>query len=338
MTRFFSAVVLAGFALSGAFAQAAESLPMIHINVSGAEFNAKTLPGRPGYDFMFPSATYFDKWQAKGIKVIRVPITWERLQPVLGGPLDPTYAALIDTLLTRAESRQMAVLLDIHNYGVYRKQPVGSSAVPYAEYKKFLSLVAERWNGKAGLHGYDIMNEPNGAADANWPTSAQAGIDGVRSFDKIKPIYVEGRSWSSASQWAIQNGALLLLRDPSNNLIFSAHLYLDSDASGTYKTGPAANFDLDIGVKRAKPFVEWLARNNKKGHIGEFGIPGNDPRWTQAGTRLLEYLNKNCVPVAYWAAGSMWGTYPLSIEPNAAGDKPQWAMLAPFVSGNSSCK
>lgn len=338
MTRFLNALVLTGFGLCGVSTQAAAALPMVQINVAGAEFNAKVLPGRPGYDFMFPSATYLDKWQAKGIKVVRVPITWERLQPVLDGPLDATYATLIDTLLSNAESKQMAVLLDIHNYGVYRKDPIGSAGVPYAAYQKFLSLVAERWHGSAGLHGYDIMNEPNGAADANWPSSAQAGINGVRAYDKVKPVYVEGRSWSSASQWAKQNNDLLALKDPADNLIFSAHLYLDSDASGTYKSGPAADFDPDIGVKRATPFVEWLVQNGKKGHIGEFGLPGNDPRWIDAGTRLLAYLNKNCVPLAYWAAGSLWGSYPLSVEPNASGDKPQWKMLEPFVSGNSACK
>lgn len=338
MTRFSSALVLAVSGLFGVCAQAADPRPMIHINVSGAEFNAKLLPGRPGYDYMFPSATYLDQWQAKGIKIVRVPLTWERLQPALDGPLDPTYAALIDTLLTQAQSRQMTVLLDIHNYGVYRKQPIGSADVPYTAYEKFLSLVAERWQGNAGLHGYDIMNEPNGPADANWPSAAQAGIRGVRAYDKVKPVYVEGRSWSSASQWAKNNDALLALQDPSNNLIFSAHLYLDSDASGTYKSEPGANFDPDIGVKRAKPFVDWLVQNGKKGHIGEFGIPGNDPQWAEAGTRLLTYLSANCVPLAYWAAGSFWGSYSLSVEPKAGVEKPQWAMLAPFVKTNSSCQ
>jgi endoglucanase len=304
---------------------------MVHVNLSGAEFAADKLPGTANTDYVFPSSAALSAWKAKGVLVVRMPVLWERLQPTLNEPLDATYAKQIDQVLKLAAARGMSILLDIHNYGSYRGNIIGSPSVPTTSYGNLMWRIAKRWSGNPGLLGYDIMNEPHDAADVNWATYAQAAITQIRRFETVKPIYVEGRSWSSAERWPAQSNALLNLRDPSNNLIFSAHLYIDADASGTYPTGPGDNFDLDIGVKRATPFVEWLSRNKRRGHIGEFGIPGNDPRWPQAMDRLMSYLQKHCVPLAYWAAGPWWGNYPLSIEPQSGVVRPQWTVLAKYT-------
>lgn len=323
--------VTANLAMFSVGAWAATPTPMVQVNLSGAEFGGEKLPGKANYDYVFPTAAALDGWKAKGIQIVRLPVLWERLQPKLNEPLDATHVKEIDQVLKLAAARGMSVLIDIHNYGTYRGNVIGSSSVPVSAYGNLMWRIAQRWGANPGLHGYDIMNEPHDAADVNWVANAQAAITQIRRYDSAKPIYVEGRSWASAARWASESNTLLTLRDPKNNLVFSAHLYIDSDASGTYPTPPGDDFDLDIGVKRATPFVEWLARNNRRGHIGEFGVPGNDPRWTQAMDRLLSYLQKHCVPLAYWAAGPWWGSYALSIEPAAGVVKPQWTVLSKYV-------
>lgn len=304
---------------------------MVQINLSGAEYAAAKIPGRANFDYVLPSAAALDTWKAKGVMIARVPIVWKRLQPTLNQPLAEAYASEIDAALKLAAERGMSLLIDVHDYGTYSGKIIGTADVPFSAYGNLMWRMAQRWAGNPGLHGYDIMNEPHDAADVNWVTAAQTAVTQIRRFDKVKPIYVEGRSWASAARWQEQSNGLLAIRDPNDNIIFSAHLYLDSDASGTYPVPPAANFDLDIGVKRAAPFVEWLIRNNKRGHIGEFGVPGNDPRWTEAMDRLMAYLQTNCVPLAYWAAGPWWGTYALAIEPAAGAVKPQWTVLSKYV-------
>lgn len=328
-------LILASSAGAVAAANAVNIQPLVQVNLAGAEFGA--VPGRNGFDYMFPTIESLDKWKASGVKVLRVPVLWERLQPALNGKLDSVYAPLIDELLERARDRGMAVIIDIHNYGQYNKQTIGTAAVPLSSYKNLLERIAERWHANPGLQGYDLMNEPHDSANAGWPAAAQVGIDGVRIYDKVKPIYIEGRSWSNALNWPSLNGPLLLLRDPANNLIFSAHLYLDPDTSGFYKDPPAKDFDLNIGVNRAKPFVEWLVRNKRNGQIGEFGVPNSDARWSQAMDRLLSYLKPHCVPLAYWAAGPLWGDYPLSIEPRDGVKIPQWTVLARYVAEENKC-
>jgi endoglucanase len=93
-----------------------------------------------------------------------------------------------------------------------------------------------------------------------------------------------------------------------------------------------------IGVNRAKPFVEWLIRNNKRGHFGEFGVPADDPRWLVAMDNLMSYLHDNCVPLAYWAAGPWWGNYPLSIEPRNGVMPSQWTVLSKWIKAPNNCK
>jgi endoglucanase len=312
--------------------------PLIHMNVVGPGFNPEVLPGRPNFNYVFPEPDYLDRWKTRGIRVVRFSILWERLQPTLNGPFDADYAAGIDDFLKQAADRDMGVILDIHNYGRYRQQVIGTHAIPLSSYKNLLQQVSERWHAAPGLLGYDIMNEPFGDADKHWPAAAQAAIDGVRAFDSVKPIYVEGRSWSSAVHWPELNSDLLALKDPANNLIFSAHMYLDEGSKGIYPTGPGEHFDLNTGVDRARPFVEWLARNHRRGQFGEFGVAADDPRWMQAMDRLLAYLKTQCVPLAYWAAGPLWGNYPLSIEPQNGVDRPQWATVARYVRATNTCQ
>ncbi|MBQ0742315.1 MAG: cellulase family glycosylhydrolase, partial [Pseudomonas sp.] len=165
---------------------------------------------------------------------------------------------------------------------------------------------------------------------------AQAGIDGIRKHDMQKPLLIEGTSWSSAARWPRYADALLELEDPADNIIFSAHLYIDSDASGSYKAAPGDNFDPMVGVKRAEPFIGWLKEHGKRGHIGEFGVPGDDPRWLDAMDKLLAHLQDNCIPITYWAAGPSWGKYRLSVEPRKGVDQPQWAVLEKYL-GQGNC-
>ncbi|WP_426113605.1 glycoside hydrolase family 5 protein [Pseudomonas sp. DSP3-2-2] len=309
----------------------ARQAPMVLINVSGAEFSEGVWPGENGTHYFFPDENYFDKWQARGIRAIRFPMRWERLQRKLGGELDETYATLIDKMLIQAERRGIKVTLDVHNFGRYENEVLGSKHVPIKAYRDLLHRVSLRWRDFRALYAYDIMNEPHDEADEYWPKAAQAGIFAIRANDWHRPIIIEGRSWSSATRWPQHNDALLDLKDPSNNLIYSAHLYFDEDASGRYQKVLGQRFDPDIAVKRVRPFVEWLEKNGKRGQIGEAGFPADDPRWAQAMDRLLAYLQEKCVPLAYWSAGSAWGDYSLSIEPVNGRDRPQWPVLAKYL-------
>lgn len=309
----------------------ASPLPMVLINVSGAESSENVFPGQNGTHYFFPSDGYFARWKSKGIRTVRFPVKWERLQPVLGGGLDATYAGLIDKMLVQANRQGIGVILDVHNYARYRQHVIGSRQVSVDHYRQLMQRIAERWHAAPALYAYDLMNEPHDDSDASWPLAAQAGIDAIRTIDRKRLIIVEGRSWSSAERWPQYNDALLALKDPANNIVFSAHLYMDVNGSGVYKDPKGTPIDPEIGVRRAKPFIEWLQKNGRRGQIGEMGFPDDDPRWNEAADRLLGYLRKHCVPVAYWTSGESWGREPMNLEPVDGRDRPQWAVLSKYL-------
>ncbi|WP_462382798.1 cellulase family glycosylhydrolase [Pseudomonas sp. Marseille-QA0892] len=328
-----------GIGVLGALAPAktqAAGIELVGLNLSGAGFGPGALPGKNGTNYFFPTENYFQQWRSKGIRLIRFPIIWERLQPTLGGPLDPTYAGLIDQTFRFADQYDMQIILDLHNYMRYRGEVIGTGNVTYAHFRDVNLKIAQRWGGVKSLYAYDIMNEPHDAT-AQWPIAAQHGIDGIRVMDNVRPIMIEGNGWANATIWPQWNASLLNLKDPADNLIFQAHVYFDGVyGGGSYKSFDVATVSADYGVERVKPFVEWLKKYNKKGFIGEYGVPADEPRWLPIMDGMLAYLRDNCIPSTYWAAGPGWANYRLAVEPINGVDRPQWPTLKKYIN-NTRC-
>jgi endoglucanase len=256
-------------------------------------------------------------YHGKGLNLIRVAFTWERLQPALNGPLDSTALASLDTAVSLAAARGMSVILDMHNYDSYSNYTIGSTQVPYSAFQNAWQQIAAHFAGKAGIYGYDLMNEPVGDNGTWGTTTAQYGVNGVRQSDTTHYVIVEGENYASAEYWmsASEN---LNVTDPANKLIYSAHIYFDSNYSGVYNGTYDSNNDYpNIGVDRVAAFIYWLGLKGAKGYIGEFGIPNNVPnpdyRWNILLNNFLCYLNNSGVEGTYWSGGESWGTtYTLS--------------------------
>ncbi|WP_144949161.1 cellulase family glycosylhydrolase [Pseudomonas oryzihabitans] len=321
------ALLLPALFATASLATSAQAVDLVGLNFSGATFAAQVLPGVNDRNFIFPAESHFQQWSAKGVKLVRFPILWERLQPSMGVNLDPTYAGLIDRTLGYAQKYGVKVILDLHNYARYQGKVIGAGEVPYEAFQNLMTRVAQRWGTHAALYGYDIMNEPHDAV-SNWPTAAQYGIDGVRVVDSTHPIFIEGNGWADTTRWPQWNDALLKLKDPANNLIFMAQAFFDTSLN-------VATLSPSYGVERLKPFVSWLKTNNKRGFIGGFGVPDTDARWLPILDGMLAYLKQNCIPATYWAAGPGWGTYNQAVEPINGKDRPQWAVLAKYLDKDS---
>ncbi len=312
------------------------------INLAGGEFGKP--PGIYGKDYTYPNAGELDYYSSKGLKLIRLPFKWERLQPVLNGELDSTEVARIKYVVNEADERDMVILLDCHNYGRRNingtNYIIGSSMVPVQSFGDFWTRMAEVFKTKnakkSSIWGYDIMNEPHDMLPSvKWFDIAQEAINGIRNTDLNTNIIVSGDGWSGAWVFGIpgsKSDILKNLADPSDKLIYQAHVYFDKDASGTYKKsydGEAAY--PNKGVDRVKVFVDWLKANNKKGFVGEYGVPSNDSRWLLVLDNFLKYLQENGVNGTYWAGGPWWGNYHLSIEPSNGADKPQMEIVERYL-------
>jgi endoglucanase len=305
------------------------------VNLAGAEFGEK-MPGAFGEDYTYPTAGDLDYFKAKGLTLVRLPFKWERIQPVLGADLDQAELERMKKVVLMAQERNIWVLLDMHNY-CRRKEKgeyliIGSEKLPALTVADAWRRLATEFKGFKNIWGYGLMNEPHDMPSKDtWFTIAQGVIDKIRTVDRQTTIVVAGDSWSSALRWPVESDHLKELQDPSDALIFEAHIYFDHDGSGSYKSAFEKEMaDDHTGITRAKPFVEWLKKNNKRGFVGEYGVPDNDSRWLNTLDKMLSYLQQNGVNGTYWAAGPWWGDHFMSVQPKKGNDQPQIKILSRY--------
>jgi endoglucanase len=316
---------------------AVEPVQLVGVALSGAAFGPSVLPGKHGTNYIYPAESYYKKYAEQGLKLVRLPFLWERLQPQLDTELDAAQLALLTQSLDFAQKHGVKVVLDMHNYYRYYKQPIGSENVPIRSFANTWKRIAQKIGRHPALSGYGLMNEPN--TKGLWPEAALAAAKEIRKIDKINWIYVAGDRFSSAWHWPQSNTQLIAdpwMRDPANKLIFEAHMYLDRDTSGMY-ADKTETFAPDLGINRAKPFVDWLRANNLRGFIGEMGVPHYAPDAIVAMDNLLGYLRDNCVPITYWAAGPWWGNYILALDVAGGAEQPQLPVLRKHANTPNTC-
>lgn len=300
------------------------------VNLAGAEFGKDTAD----YEHTYPneSITYYTE---RGFKLFRLPFAWERLQPALQGELDENEAMSIESFMNEAIANGAMVILDLHNYNRYEGQIVGQSSVTDEDLADVWLKIAQRFGKHPGLIAYGIMNEPYDSGET-WPTTAQKSVDAVRSIDKDTIVLVAGDNWSQSWTWQEYNSNLSI-NDPENLLVYETHVYFDLDRSGKYECDfDQCNVSLNTGQVGLQDFVEWLKLNDKKGFVGEYGVPADDPRWLRVLDKTLSYLEREGLGSTIWAGGPDWGDYNLSLEPtiDVQGDtieKPQIEVLVEYL-------
>lgn len=316
----------------------ANPINLVGVNLAGAEFGEYAgLPGKHQIHYIYPSEANFKRYADLNLKLIRLPFRWERIQPKLNSELNAAELDRLLTTLNHAQKYNMQVILDMHNYYRYYGKLIASSDVPISAFADGWRRIVQKVANHPAVYGYGLMNEPH-STNGKWPAAAQAAAQAIRGIDQNRWIYVSGDRWSSAFHWPSYNTQLATnpwMRDPKNNLVYEAHLYLDKDYSGTYANRSAV-YDAMTGVNRAKPFVEWLKKNRLRGFIGEHGAPDFSPSAIVATDNLLNYLNQNCIPSTYWAAGPWWGEYALSLDVKSGSPRPQLPILQKHAA-NKSC-
>lgn len=280
-------------------------------------------------EMRFPSVAQIDYYKGVGMNAIRMSITWEMMQPTLYGELNPRYVSHALEFLDLANAAGMKVVIDLHNYGRYRNKLVGTEDVPVEAFKDIWARLVRAFAKHPAVYAYGLMNEPHDTLGL-WHKTAQYGVDGVRSFDKLHLIYVGGDGWSNSQRWPVLNPTPFVT-DPSNRIVYEAHIYFDDDFSGRYKT-PIGSADLvERAAQRLQPFLTWLATHKQRGVIGEVGVPMNDSRWLLALQKFLAMSDASCLDWFMWAGGGWRETYELSLEPIQGKDRPQIEMIRAWL-------
>jgi endoglucanase len=332
-------------------AQAA-NLPYRGVNLSGADFCVSNLgvpvanPCVHGSEYIWPDPTYVSGYNSrtyyvgKGMNIFRLPFNWENIQPTLGAAFNSAEQTRLTTTVAGLRATGATVLLDIHNYARGNfGNIIGSGVVTNAHFANLWSRLATLYAGDTGVW-FGLMNEPHDLPSTEqWVSAANAAIVAIRATGATNKITVPGNQFTAASVWAdtfygTSNAvALLNIVDSGNNMVFEAHNYLDTDASGTVATCVNAT----IGSTRLAPFTTWLEANGKQGFLAEFGA-GDDATCLAAINDIVTYMEAH--QPAYlgftWFAGgptSWWGAsyFTLLEEISPGVDQPQMNTLEPHL-------
>lgn len=307
-----------------------DDLWLTGVNIAGAEFAGRKIPGVPGRDYFYPSKATIDYFAAKRMNAIRVPFLWERLQPQLSANLNPAESRRLDDVVRYANGKGLYVILDVHNYASYRQEIIGSANVPVDALAGLWGRIATKYKGNSKV-GFGLMNEPKGLATETWLAAANAAIAQIRREGADNLVFVPGNGWTGAHSWLSRgygtpNADIMLgVVDPADNFIYEVHQYLDSNYSGTHKECR----NETVGTNALKAFTDWLRQHNKRGFLGEFGA-GSGSTCLVALDNMLKFIDDNndvWSGWTYWAAGAWPPSYFTSVQPDNGADRPQMAVL-----------
>ena len=322
------------FLFGGAKAENAPSLPLRGINLAGGEFAGHVLPGVHGQNYFFPTQGDIEAYADFGMQVIRLPFKWERLQPKLNGSLDEEHLGYISAVIDEAQKHNVLVILDVHNFGTYRKKLIGSKDVPTAAFAELWAQLATYFKDQPNVI-FGLMNEPHKHNASDWSDIAQKAVTAIRTVGAKQTILVPGTYYSAAHKWLKKDGklsngeALSTLYDPLDNIVFEAHFYFDRNSSGTHTDCVSET----IGVERLESFTGWLRENGYKGFLSEFGI-SKDYLCNVALDKTLAYMDENSnvwYGWTYWAASKQFGDYMFNIYPPSTAMFPQARVLKKYI-------
>ncbi len=324
--------VIAGLATPGVAASCNQNIVLKGVNIAGAEFNADQLPGILYKNYIYPNSAELDYFASIGANVIRLPFLWERIQPSLFGGLAPAELQNIAATVASAKSHGMCVILDVHNYGTYRGKAIGSAQVPVKAFVDLWIRLAAQF-GDASATAFDLMNEPFNLPIDQWASVAQQTVNAIRKRGAKNLILVSGGRWSGVHEWEKQIGGtsnanvFAHFQDPLKRTLIEVHQYADPYYSGTGQAcEPAANFAKMFGN-----ITRWAKINDQRLFLGEFGTPSNQQCLVALDAILAQMKDAGVWRGwTYWTAGSWWGAYPLSIEPQNGQDAPQTGVLKKY--------
>jgi hypothetical protein len=211
-----------------------------------------------GVDYYYSGQRSLDYLASRGVKAVRLTFRWERLQRILGAPLDMSELQRISDFVDRAASADLEVILDAHNSGSYflydaatgtgveRKIGAPYDGTVYVTQGHLANLWAQlsgAFQHNSAVIAYDIMNEPMNLAaygskqpQVVWEEISQVVLNAIRTQEGEglhKLIMIPGYQTSSVRDWTAYHPKKWI-DDSANNHRYEAHHYFGNYADSSY--------------------------------------------------------------------------------------------------------
>ena len=234
---------------------------------------------------------YFQLIKDAGFNSIRLPIRWDtHTMEKAPYTIDPNFFARIDWAIKNAMSRNLVLIINMHNYYDFYKNPNGHK-------ERFLAIwrqIAERYKDYPDTLLFETLNEPqdNLKGVFEWNSVVKEWLAVVRESNPNRMLVIGSANYNNYTELK----GLELPKD-DRNIIVTFHYYMPYKF--THQGAPwAAESVRTIGVKwgsdgdkraMTRDFntaATWGKENGRPILLGEFGVyykadPNSRVRWTK---------------------------------------------------------
>lgn len=249
-----------------------------------------------------------DNVRREGFDHVRLPVRWsDHAGPAPEHQLSAEIFARVDSLVTNALNRKLAVILNIHHFDEFTGNPPAHTNKLMALWRQ----IAAHYADAPESLGFEILNEPRDAATtAVMNPIYSSAIHEIRKTNPKRTIFVGPGRWNQAGE--LKN---LRLPDDERNLIVTIHCYEpfyfthqgatwsgpDTKVKGIQFPGPPATplvpdpslqvsawvsnwvrrYNTETGTnnpsspeafrKQIRIAQQWSQENSRPVHMGEFG-------------------------------------------------------------------
>jgi endoglucanase len=303
--------------------------------------------GETVYGFPTPAdlAAELTFYASKGFNILRLPISWERVQHDLKGDLDADYAGQVTSFVSQANAGGWVVIIDLHNYNRYATGAFDTAGTQVNTYTRHVfgdgsldeSHLADVWTRLSTMFignpdvVFNIMNEPHDfpVISDDWFGKIQTVMDAIRGTGADQLILVPNSRGSDVDHWdsyapnggSMDSVAALALTDSANNYAFDMHAYQDDPSSPTSY------------VELITPVTNWAKANGQQLFLSELGIVNGAANGAVALGNLMTYLNDNSDAWTGWAT---WNLTPYNLTPadDYTTDGPEMSWYTPYLTPN----
>ncbi len=269
--------------------------------------NALEAPNEGDWDIILQEE-YFQLVKDSGFNSIRQPVRWDN-HALTTAPytIDPNFLARVDWAVKNALSRNLIMIINMHNYYDLFKDPNNQK-------ERFLAIwqqIAEHYKDYPGTLLFEALNEPadNLKNASAWNNLLKEWLAVIRKSNPKRMVVV-----GSANFNAFYDVKNIVLPEEDQNIIVTFHYYMPYRF--THQGAPwVPDSNKNLGMKWngtdtekraiAGNFHEaasWGQKHNRPIYLGEFGTynkvdPESRVLWTRA---VADEAIKQGFSFAYW--------------------------------------